>query len=331
MRIRMVFPIGAVLLIATRAANFQTHSLAHVNRLDPGLDAIASPEARVEEVASGLGFTEGPVWSRSGSLLFTDINAAVINKWTPGGKVVRFLGPTEFTHNNAAVAGVPGANGLTLDKQGRLVICDQGNRVISRLEKDGKVAVLADRYEGKRFNSPNDLVFKLNGSLYFTDPPYGLAKEDNDPKKEQTVNGVYRLVEGKVELLVKNLTRPNGLAFSPDEKYLYVSNSEPLKRYMRYGVDPEGFLGAGEVFFDMTASTEPGLPDGMKVDRQGNLYAAGPGGVLILSPEGKHLGTIKVPEVAANCAWGDNDAQTLYITATSSVYRVRLKVPGIRP
>jgi gluconolactonase len=239
----------------------------------------------VDKVASGFGFTEEPVWSHSGSLL-TDINAAVINKWTPGGKVVRFLGPAEFPHRDSAVAGVPGANGLTLDNHGRLVICDQGNRVIARLEKSGKIIVLADGHQGERFNSPNDLVFKSDGSLYFTRPPYGLDKEDKDPKKEQPVNGVYRLVEGKVELLVKDLTRPNGLAFSPDEKYLYISNSEPLKRYMRYSVDPEGHLGPGEIFFDITASTESGLPDGMKADRNGNLYAAGPGGVLILSPEG---------------------------------------------
>lgn len=190
--------------------------------------------------------------------------------------------------------------------------------------------MLADRFKGKRFNSPNDLVYKSDGALYFTDPPYGLAKEDQDPKKEQPVNGVYRISKGKVDLLVSDLPRPNGIAFSPDEKYMFIDNSEPKKLFLRYEVRPDGTLGRGTVFQDVTSSPQPGLPDGLKVDQQGNMYGTGPGGVWIFSPEGKHLGTIRTPEVAANCAWGEKDAHTLYITATTSVYRIRLKIAGMR-
>lgn len=174
-------------------------------------------------------------------------------------------------------------------------------------------------------------LFTRKTAHYFTDPPYGLDKEDKDPRKELSVNGVYRLEYGKLTLLIKDLIRPNGLAFSPDERYLYVDNSEPQKLYLRYPVNHDGTLGRGTVLYDATGSTEQGLPDGMKIDQKGNIYAAGPGGVLILSPNGKHLGTIRVPEVAANCAWGGKNRRTLYIIATSNIYRIRLSIPGIRP
>ncbi|MBV9939382.1 MAG: SMP-30/gluconolactonase/LRE family protein, partial [Acidobacteriaceae bacterium] len=183
-------------------------------------------------------------------------------------------------------------------------------------------------FEGKRFNSPNDLVYKSDGSLYFTDPPYGLLKQDEDPKKEINFNGVYRLSHGKLQAVIRDLTRPNGIAFSPDEKALYLSNSdEKRKVWMRYNVGPDGTPVNGRLFFDVTAETANGLPDGMKVDAQGNLYCAGPGGIWIFSPEGKHLGTIKMPEVTANCNWGD-DGKTLYITASTSLYRIKLLVSG---
>ncbi|MCS7316367.1 MAG: SMP-30/gluconolactonase/LRE family protein, partial [Bryobacteraceae bacterium] len=181
-------------------------------------------------------------------------------------------------------------------------------------------------------NSPNDAVFRSDGSLYFTDPPYGLPKQDQDPAKELPFCGIYRLADGKLQLLSKELTRPNGLAFSPDEKYLYVANSDAKRKiWMRFEVRPDGTLGASSVFYDVTNETAPGLPDGLKADRKGNVYATGPGGVWIFSPEGKHLGTIEPPEVPANCAWGDADARTLYMTARSSIYRIRLNIPGIRP
>ncbi len=302
-----------------------------IERLDPALDSIVQPDAKLEKVAGGFQFTEGPVWDKAGNLFFVDINAAVINKWTPDGDVVRFYGPDQLTEKNLSIAGIPGANGLTFDHQGRLTLCDQGHRVISRLEPGGQVTVLADRYDGKRFNSPNDLVYKSDGSLYFTDPPYGLEKEDQDKNKELSINGVYRVSHGKVLLVLKDLPRPNGIAFTPDEKAIYIDNSEPQKIIMRYEINPNGTLRNGTLFADLSAGKEPGVPDGLKVDRAGNVYSTGPGGIWIFSPNGKHLGTIHVPEVAANCGWGGMDGRTLYITATTSVYRIKLKIPGIRP
>jgi gluconolactonase len=221
---------------------------------------------------------------------------------------------------------------LTLDKQGRLIICEHGNRRVTRLEMDGKLKVLADRYEGKRLNSPNDVVVRSDGALYFTDPPHGLGKEDEDLAKELKFNGVYRLADGKLQLLTSELNRPNGLAFSPDEKYLYVGNSSSKRRlWMRFEVTPDGGLANGQIFADASGSPEDGVPDGMKVDKKGNVYATGPGGIWLMSPEGKHIGTIVLPSNAANCNWGDKDGKTLYITAGTGIYRVRLNIEGIRP
>ena len=205
--------------------------------------------------------------------------------------------------------------------------------------------MLADRYEGKRLNSPNDVIVKSDGSIFFTDPPYGLQKQDDDPKKELKFNGLYRISGSKLELLTAELSRPNGLAFSPDEKFLYIANSDPARKvWMRYPVEPNGALGSGTIFQDVTSDNRDGLPDGMKADKKGNLYCSSPGGIRIFSPEGKHLGTITLPEVPHNCAWGkystdaasaglaaNEEADTLYITARPSVYRVRMKVAGIRP
>jgi gluconolactonase len=324
--------VGVLFVLASSGPSFLTPPRqTPVDRSDPALDSIVPDNAVLEKVAGGFGFTEGPVWTPLGDLLFSDINAARINKLDSAGKVSPFMGPAEFTETDPAIAGVPGANGDTLDKDGRLTICDQGHRVVSRVEKDGRMTVLASRFEGKRFNSPNDLVYKSDGSLYFTDPPYGLEKEDNDSKKELSVNGVYRLAGGKLTLVVKDLPRPNGLAFSPNEKYIYIDNSEPKKLFMRYPVNPDGTLGLGIVFHDVSDFSPPGVPDGLKVDEKGNVYGTGPGGIWIFSPEGKHLGTIRVPEVAANCAWGGTDGRTLYITATTGLYRIHLLVPGIRP
>ena len=189
------------------------------------------------------------------------------------------------------------------------------------------VSTVVDRFEGKRLNSPNDLVFHANGSLYFTDPPYGLPRQDEDPTKELAFNGVYRLAEGRLQLIIDDLLRPNGLAFSPDYKVLYVANSERPMKWMRYDVADDGSVGNGRVFANVDHSTEPGVPDGLKIDVQGNIYAAGPGGVWVYSSEGKHLGTIQTPETPANCAWGD-DGKSLYITAITGLYRVKLAVPG---
>jgi gluconolactonase len=329
-RFSIVFILYVLMLTSSRLP-CHAQNTGSVERLDAALDAIVPAGTGIDKIAGSLKFTEGPVWVHLGYLLFSDIPAAVIEKWTASGKVSAYLGPGEFVGKSPAIAGVAGTNGLTLDKQGRLVICDQGNRRIVRVESNGSLTVLADHYAGKRLNSPNDLVYKLDGALYFTDPPYGLDKEDEDPRKEQLFNGVYRIANGNVQLVLHDLPRPNGIAFSPDEKYLYVDNSEPKKLYLRYEVKADGTLGPAVTFYDMNSIPGEGLPDGMKVDQKGNIYGSGPGGIWIISPAGKHLGTLRLPEVAANCAWGDVDGRSLFITASTSVYRIRLKVPGVRP
>jgi gluconolactonase len=311
----------------------QSQKVGSVERLDPALDGIVQADAKIEKLAGGFKFTEGPIWIHEGYLLFSDIPANAIMKWTPDGKVSVFMKPSGYRGTTAFKGPESGSNGLTLDKQGRLTIAEHANRRVTRREKDGKLTVLAERYEGKRLNSPNDLVWKSDGSLYFTDPPYGLQTQgDDDPLKELKFNGVFRVAQGKLQLLIKDLTRPNGIAFSPDEKYLYIAVSDEIKKiWMRYDVKPDGTVANGKVFFDASSSKEDGLPDGMKVDQKGNVYGTGPGGVWVFSPDGKHLGTIKPPEVPANCHWGDADGKTLYMTARTGLYRIRLKVPGVRP
>jgi gluconolactonase len=293
------------------------------------LDRIVPPGAQIERLVGGFAFTEGPVWMRAGYLLFSDIPNNVIRKWQPGEGVSVFRQKSGFEGQGS---GLIGSNGLTLDKQGRLIICEHGNRRVSRIESDGRLLVLADRFEGKRLNSPNDAVCSSDGALYFSDPPYGLAKQDADPAKELNFNGVYRMAGGKVRLLYRDLTRPNGLAFSPNGKYLYVANSDPARKiWMRFDVRKDGGIANGKVFYDVTSQTADGLPDGMKVDSKGNLYCTGPGGIWVFSPDGKHLGTIQPAEVPANCAWGDKDGKGLYMTARTGLYRIRLSIPGRRP
>jgi gluconolactonase len=212
-----------------------------------------------------------------------------------------------------------------------LTINEHGNHRVSRIEKDGSVTNLADRYQGKRLNSPNDLVYKSDGAVYFTDPPFGLPKFFDDPRKELPFSGVYRWKDGDVTLLNADLTGPNGIAFSPDETFLYVGNwDEKKKVVMRYPVKADGTLGAGEVFFDMTSAKGDDAIDGIKVDVKGNLYVSGPGGLWILSPQGKHLGTVIGPKHPHNMAWGDADGKTLYLTAQSGLYKMRVNVPGMR-
>lgn len=307
-------------------------SSGKVTSLDRALDEIIPTSPKIEKIAGGFAFVEGPVWVKEGYLLFSDIPNNVIYKWSPDGGISVFRRSSGYDGTDAAPRVFIGSNGLTLDRQGRLIICEHGNRRVTRLEKDDTLTVLADNYQGKRLNSPNDVVCKSDGALHFTDPPYGLPGRDKDRKKELTFNGIYRLFAGKLSLLSRGLTRPNGLAFSPDEKYLYVSNSDPAdKIWMRFEVAPDDGLSRGQLFFDVSKNTEEGLPDGLKVDQAGNLYCTGPGGIWIFSPEARHLGTIRVPEIPANCAWGDADGRTLYIAARTSLYRIGLKIPGVRP
>jgi len=306
-------------------------------RIDPALDAVVPPGATIEKIAAGFLFTEGPLWvprtaTTDGYLLFSDPNANAIYRWSPDGQVSVFRTKSGYTGVDIGEYAQPGSNGLALDREGRLTINEHGNRRVTRLEKTGALTVLADRYQGRRLNSPNDLVYRSDGALYFTDPPFGLPKFSDDPRRELPYSGVFCLIHGELKLVGSDLAGPNGIAFSPDEKYLYIGNWDPSRKVvMRYEVRDDGMLANGRVFFDMTSAPgEDGL-DGIKVDRRGNLYVSGPGGLWILSPEGKHLGTIRGPEHPHNMAWGDDDGRTLYLAAQTGVYRIRLRVAGMRP
>jgi gluconolactonase len=309
-----------------------------VVRLDSALDAIVAPNARVEMLRPHeFGISEGPVWMREGNagyLLFSDISANVIYKWTPGNQMTVFLKDSGYTGEPAKVAldgylarSGPlfvfdfGSNGITLDPQGRLVFCAQGDRTIVRLEKDGKRTVLAERFEGKRLSRPNDLIVKSNGTIYFTDP------RPNTPSMELPESAVFMVKDGKVQMIASGY-RPNGLALSPDEKTLYINGGGVIRSY---DVRSDDSVDSGKVFIDTTTDKTPGGTDGMKVDRTGNVYCTGPGGIWIMSPAGKHIGTILLPEPATNLAFGDADFKTLYITDRRSLVRIRLKSAGIVP
>ena len=306
----------------------------HVHRADARLDAIVPPDARAERVAGGFEFTEGPVWAGAAGLLFSSPNTNAIYALDPeAGRVAVFRSKSGYTGVDIGRYHQPGANGLTFDPQGRLTICQHGNRRVIRVNPHGDTTVLADRYEGKRLNSPNDLVFRSDGTLYFTDPPFGLPGGFEDPDKELSFSGVFRARDGVVTLVTDALAGPNGIALSPDERYLYVGNWDPAaKVVMRYEIDADGHpVDAGEVLHDMSATAGEDAIDGIKVDVAGNLYVCGPGGLWILSPQGEKLGVIELPEDPHNLTWGDGDARGLYVTALSSVYRIRLTLPGIRP
>jgi gluconolactonase len=298
-------------------------------RLDPAFDRIVPQSSGIEKLAGDFQFTEGPLWRPDiNALWFSDVVGNVVRQWSPDGKVMEILRPGGFDADDAAAGSFIGPNGMIADKDGAVLLCQHGNRRIVRISRDRQVTPYIEKFEGKRLNSPNDLVYRSDGSLYFTDPPYGLGKQDEDPAKEIEFNGVYRYAEGSLQVVVKDLTRPNGIAFSPDEKTLYVSNSDPAhKVWMAYDVDSDGGISNGRVFFDVTSRTEDGLPDGMKVDSEGNVYGTGPGGIWVFSPAGKHLGTIKPAETPANCNWGP-DGTTLYITAQTGLYRIKLGIPG---
>jgi len=303
-----------------------------IRTVDAALDTVVDSDAKIEKLAEGFQFTEGPVWLTEGALLFSDPNANRIYRWSEPGGLSVFRENSGYSGRNIGEYTQPGSNGLALDPRGRLTIDEHGNRRVTRLEADGAVTIIADSYKGKRLNSPNDLVYRSDGTLYFTDPPFGLPKVYDDPRKELAWSGIFRVRDGRVDLLAQDLKGPNGIAFSPDEKFLYVSNwDERAKTITRYDVRPDGTLSPGKVFFDMTMAPGEEALDGLKVDQAGNVYASGPGGVWIISPVGKHLGTIVGPELPANMAWGDADGRTLYLTARTGLYRIRVKIPGFRP
>lgn len=305
---------GLLLAAACSVVEGSEQEAGMLKELQPAFRDLVAPDAKIEKLAEDFQFTEGPVWNPEGFLLFSDIPADQIKKWSPAGGVTTFREPSG------------NSNGLTYDRQRRLIACEHGNRRVSRTEPDGTITTLADRYEGQRLNSPNDVVVKSDGSIYFTDPPYGIQPDE----AELSFNGVYRIgPDRKLTLLVKDFERPNGLAFSPDEKLLYIDDSQ--RQHIRvFDVQADGTLAKGRVFADMQGEGD-GVPDGMKVDGRGNVYCTGAGGVWVFDPKGTHLGTIQPTEVPANCAWGDADGQTLYMTARTGLYRVRLKVKGDRP
>ncbi len=319
--------------LAAFAADYPT--IGSIERLDPALDALLPPEAKIEKLAEGFTWAEGPVW-RDGALLFSDVPENVVFRWKEGDtEAAVFLKPSGATGDTTGFRE-QGSNGLALDAEGRLLICQHGDRRIARLGADGKsFETIADRFGGKRFSSPNDLAVRKNGDIYFTDPPYGLDKLNDSPLKEQRVNGVYRVgKDGNPTLLTGALTFPNGVALSPDERTLYVAISDSKQpRIVALALAENGDLDpavADRTFFDATplkGADRKGSCDGLKVDAKGNLWATGPGGVLILSPEGKHLGTILTGEPTANCAWGD-DGSTLYVTANHWLCRVKTTARG---
>ncbi len=316
------------------AGEAQLQTIGTIERLDPAIDALIPPDAVIEVLAEGFNWSEGPVWIEDGDyVLFSDVPENRIYRWKEGEGHSVWLEPSGYT-GDVPRGGEPGSNGLLLDSEGRLVMCQHGDRRVARMDAQltapaASFTTLVDRYEGMRFNSPNDAVFDRNGTLYFTDPPYGLPEGPGDPSRETPFNGVYRLgVDGAVTLLTDELSRPNGIGLSPDQSTLYVANSDPARPiWMAYDLLPSGAVANGRVFFDasdLVSEENRGLPDGLKVDAAGNLFATGPGGVLVISPDGRHLGTIRTTQATANCAFGE-DGKTLYMTADSYLLRLRLE------
>ncbi len=313
--------------------NPEWKDIGKIYTIDEKLNTIIRPGTKVEKIADGFSFTEGPVWHPDGYLLFSDPNTNTIYRYNPGNhNVTVYMSHSGYTGADIGEYGQPGSNGLAIDKEGRLIVAQHGNRRVIRHEKKGPVTVLSDNYNGKRLNSPNDVVLKSDGSIYFTDPPYGLAEYYNDPRKETPQQGVYRIKNGQTTLLTTDLGGPNGIAFSPDEKYLYVSNWDirdihHTKTLWRYEVQTDGTIKNGKIFFDWNLTEDDEALDGIKVDKQGNLYVSAPGGLWILSGDGKLLGKIVTPERPANMAWGD-DGKTLYMTAHTSLYKMRVETGG---
>lgn len=330
-RYLLLLPSLPVLLQACSEGSNDSASVENagsIERVAAAFDQLVPADAVIEKLAGDFIFTEGPVWDRrSNQLYFSDLSGNAIHSWSDANGLGTFLEPVYEGDSEHAMVG---SNGLTLDAQGRLLLMEHGNRAISRIEADGSRTVLTERWGDRRFNSPNDSVWHSSGWLYFTDPPYGLAGQDQDPLKELGYNGIYRLFPdtGEVQLLDFSQTRPNGIALSPDERVLYVANSDGSRKvWYIYDVAYDGQLSNRRVFFDVNDQDAPGAADGMKIDVNGNVFATGPGGVWVFDPDGNHLGTIKPAEVPANVAWGD-DGSTLYMTARTGLYRVKLSTRG---
>ncbi len=328
-------------------------TVGSIEALDPAFETLVAKDAKLEKLATGFRWSEGPIWIKAGKgkgkgkrqgagyLLFSDVPRNIVFKWEPAGTLASFMNPSGYNGDRTDLRE-GGANGLQVDAQGRLLLCQHGNRRIARLadlnDPAGPQEVIADRYHGKRFSSPNDLIVHRNGDLYLTDPPYGLPKGADDPDKELPFAGVFRVIgrgkhKGQVELVYDQLERPNGIALSPDQKTLYVANSHgPNPIWMAFDVAKSGATSNPRVFFDartLADQTRKGGNDGLTVDKQGNLFATGPGGVIVLSPKGKHLGTILTGGPNANCKFGGDDGTTLYITAGDALLRLATRTKGL--
>lgn len=335
---RFLIPFLAFGLLALTTQAQPRPTIGQIVRTDPRLDKLIPKDAQIEVLASGFVWAEGPVWVKDGSyLLFSDVPQNTVFRWSEKDGLTTFLKPSGYT-GNGHYSDEPGSNGLTLDQKGRLVLCEHGDRRVSVMPLNGVgKRTVADNFEGKRFNAPNDVAVHSNGSYYFTDPPYGLAKKEADPTRETPLFGVYRATlaeNGKsasIALIISDLTRPNGITFSPDEKTLYIAQSDPARPViMAYPMQPDGSVGKGRVLYDAMQLMQqklPGLPDGLKTDRDGNIWSTGPGGVLIIAPDGTLLGRIDTGQATANCGWGD-DGRTLYITADGYLCRVKTLARG---
>lgn len=332
---RTLLAAAAALPFAPALAQTAPQRVGSIRRLDPALDALIDVDSPIEMLASGYQWAEGPVWVKAGDfLLFNDVPQNTMWRWCTKYGAQLFLKPSGLAGPVPEGIREAGANGLTLDAQGQLIIADSGSRTVARLTLPGKQrSVLADRFEGKRFNSPNDVTVHKSGAIYFTDPPYGLKDGDTSPLKELAINGVYRLApDGKVALIDGSLKRPNGIDLSPDGSTLYVAMSDEARPHvLAYTLDANGMAGTPRLFRDMSADLAaglPGLPDGMTVHRDGPVFASGPGGIHVLSPEGKPLGLISTGKATANCAFGE-DGRSLFLTSSDMLCRVRIKTRGI--
>lgn len=310
-------------------------TVGQIRRLSPQLDAVIAPDARIQQLAEGFIWAEGPVWVRDGGyLLFSDVPGNVMYRWSEADGVLEFLNPSGYDGPPTDAFAEPGSNGMALDAAGDLLVCDHGNRALAKVDlKTRNKMILLDRYQGERFNSPNDLAVARSGAIYFTDPTYGLKGRNASPLRELDVNGVYLWTPGgTLELIDADLTFPNGIALSPDERRLYVSVSDPkAPKLMVYDLGPDGLPTTKAIFFDAAPFRDaggPGLPDGMCLDTEGRLYATGPGGVLVITPDGELIGVIQTGTAVANCAFGE-DGHTLFVASNHTLARVRLKTTGL--
>jgi gluconolactonase len=328
---KLLLPLLALSSFTIAADTAPREFKGSIERFDPAFDKLVAPDAKLEKLAGGFKWSEGPVWFEGG-VVFSDVPENTAYRWKDGMTEAEvFLKPSGQT-SAPTDAREQGSNGLALDAQGRLILCQHGDRRVARMIAPGKFETIADKFEGKRFSSPNDLAIRKNGDIYFTDPPYGLNKLDASPLKEIPFHGVYRVAtDGQVTLLTKDITFPNGIAFSPDEKILYVAVSDGrATRVVAHDVKDDGTLANARTFFDAKPLQKPGVKggcDGLKVDKDGNIWTTGPGGVLVISREGKLLGRLNTGEPTANCNWGD-DGSTLYITANMFLVRVKTLTIG---